>query len=94
MVSKMTRAPVARQLHLYETDVLEQNLERSNTTSTFVPQPVRAHPQMFRYSARFSAIWAPRLIEQEKAGSSPFLSARLSCLISFSKRNGMRSISW
>lgn len=67
MVDKMTGAALAKQLDLYETAVTEDELQRSNTTSTFADNLSLPIHRWFRYSAGFSAIWARELIEREKA---------------------------
>lgn len=62
----MENAASARPLELFET-VTEDDLQRSNTTSTFAANLSLPIHRWFRYPAGFSAIWARQLIEQEKA---------------------------
>jgi hypothetical protein len=62
----MTRSAAATQLDLYETFV-EDEPQRSDTTSTFADNLSLPIHRWFRYSAGFSATWARQLIEREKA---------------------------
>jgi hypothetical protein len=62
----MTRSATATQLELYET-ITEDEMQRSDTSSTFADNLSLPIHRWFRYSAGFSATWARQLIEQEKA---------------------------
>jgi hypothetical protein len=55
----------ALQLDLYET--VTEGPQQPDTTSTFADNLSLPIHRWFRYSAGFSAVWAQRLIEQEKA---------------------------